>query len=132
MTEAKSFTISKGLVWQAWLRVKTNKGTAGVDGQSLADFEHNLGGNLYKLWNRMSSGSDFPPPVMRVDIKKKDGGTRPLGVPTVADRIAQTVVKLVMEPLVEPVFHKDSYGYRPKRSAHQALAVARKRCWQRE
>ena len=80
----------------------------------------------------MSSGSYFPPPVMRVDIKKKDGGTRPLGVPTVADRIAQTVVKLVMEPLVEPIFHKDSYGYRPNRSAHQALAVARKRCWQRE
>ncbi len=80
----------------------------------------------------MSSGSYFPPPVKRVDIKKKDGGTRPLGVPTVADRVAQTVVKLIVEPLVEPVFHENSYGYRPNRSAHQALAVARKRCWQRE
>ena len=132
MTEAKPFTISKRLVWQAWLRVKANKGAAGVDGQSLADFENNLGGNLYKLWNRMSSGSYFPPPVMRADIKKKDGGMRPLGVPTVADRVAQTVVKMIVEPLVEPVFHENSYGYRPNRSAHQALTVARKRCWQRE
>ena len=132
MTEAKPFTISKGLVWQAWLRVKANKGAAGVDNQSLTDFENNLGGNLYKLWNRMSSGSYFPPPVMRADIKKKDGGTRPLGVPTVADRVAQTVVKLIVEPLVEPVFHENSYGYRPNRSAHQALAIARKRCWQRD
>ena len=97
-----------------------------------ADFEANLSGNLYKLWNRMSSGSYFPPPVMRVDIDKKDGGTRPLGVPTVADRIAQTVVKMIIEPLVEPVFHENSYGYRPNRSAHQALAVARKRCWRRD
>ena len=95
MTKAKPFTISKGLVWQAWLRVKANKGAAGVDGQSLTDFENNLGGNLYKLWNRMSSGSYFPPPVRRAVIKKKDGGTRPLGVPTVADRVAQTVVKLI-------------------------------------
>lgn len=132
MTEAKPFTISKGLVWQAWLRVKANKGAAGADGQSLTDYERNLGGNLYKLWNRMSSGSYFPPPVMRVDIKKKDGGTRPLGIPTVADRIAQTVVKLIVEPLVEPVFHENSYGYRPNRSAHDALAVARKRCWRRD
>ena len=131
MTEAKPFTISKRLVWQAWQKVKANKGAAGIDGQSLADFEVNLGGNLYKLWNRMSSGSYFPPPVMRVDIDKKDGGTRPLGVPTVADRIAQTVVKMIIEPLVEPIFHENSYGYRPHRSAHQALAVARKRCWRR-
>ena len=131
MTEAKPFTISKRLVWQAWQKVKANKGAAGIDRQSLADYEVNLSGNLYKLWNRMSSGSYFPPPVMRVDIEKKDGGTRPLGVPTVADRIAQTVVKLTIEPLVEPVFHENSYGYRPHRSAHQALAVARKRCWRR-
>ena len=132
MTEAKPFTISKRLVWQAWQKVKANKGAAGIDGKSLADYEVNLSGNLYKLWNRMSSGSYFPPPVMRVDIEKKDGGTRPLGVPTVADRIAQTVVKLIIEPLVEPVFHENSYGYRPHRSAHQALAVARKRCWRRD
>ena len=132
MTDAKPFTISKRLVWQAWQKVKANKGAAGIDGQSLADFEANPGGNLYKLWNRMSSGSYFPPPVMRVDIDKKDGGTRPLGVPTVADRVAQTVVKMIIEPLVEPVFHENSYGYRPYRSAHQALAVARKRCWRRD
>lgn len=132
MTEAKPFTISKRLVWQAWQKVKANKGAAGIDGQSLADFEANLGGNLYKLWNRMSSGSYFPPPVLRVDIDKRDGGTRSLGVPTVADRVAQTLVKLIVEPLVEPVFHENSYGYRPNRSAHQALAVARKRCWRRD
>ncbi len=132
MTEAKPFTISKRLVWQAWLRVKANKGAAGIDGQSLSDFEIHLGGNLYKLWNRMSSGSYFPPPVMRVDIAKKGGGTRPLGVPTVADRIAQTVVKLIIEPVMERTFHENSYGYRPNRSAHDALALARKRCWRRD
>lgn len=132
MTEAKPFTISKRLVYEAWRSVKANKGAAGIDGQSLADFEINLGKNLYKIWNRMSSGSYFPPPVMRVAIEKKDGGTRLLGVPTVADRVAQTVVKLIVEPLVEPVFHENSYGYRPNRSAHQALAIARKRCWRRD
>ena len=132
MSETKPFTISKSLVYQAWLRVKANKGSAGLDGQSVADFEQSLGRNLYKLWNRMSSGSYFPPPVMRVDIQKKDGGTRPLGVPTVADRVAQTVVKMIVEPVVEPVFHENSYGYRPNRSAYQALAVARKRCWYRD
>ena len=133
MTEAKPFTISKELVYQAWRSVKANKGAAGIDGQtSLSDFETNLGKNLYKIWNRMSSGSYFPPPVMRVAIDKKDGGTRLLGVPTVADRVAQTVVKLIVEPLVEPVFHENSYGYRPNRSAHQALALARKRCWRRD
>lgn len=132
MTEAKPFTISKELVYQAWQSVKANKGAAGIDGQSLADFETNLGRNLYKIWNRMSSGCYFPPPVMRVAIEKKDGGTRLLGVPTVADRVAQTVVKLIVEPLVEPVFHENSYGYRPNRSAHQALALARKRCWRRD
>ena len=132
MSETKPFTISKQLVYQAWLRVKANKGSAGIDDQSVTDFEANLGRNLYKLWNRMSSGSYFPPPVMRVEIQKKDGGTRPLGVPTVADRVAQTVVKMIVEPVVEPVFHENSYGYRPNRSAHQALAVARKRCWHRD
>ena len=132
MTETKPFTISKQLVYQAWLRVKANKGSAGIDDQSVTDFEANLGRNLYMLWNRMSSGSYFPPPVMRVEIQKKDGGTRPLGVPTVADRVAQTVVKMIVEPVVEPVFHENSYGYRPNRSAYHALAVARKRCWQRD
>jgi group II intron reverse transcriptase/maturase len=100
-----------------------------VDGQSIAEFEVNLADNLYKLWNRMSSGSYFPPPVRRVDIPKADGGTRPLGIPTVADRIAQMVVKRSLEPLVEPQFHHDSYGYRPGKSALEAVGVARQRCW---
>jgi group II intron reverse transcriptase/maturase len=100
-----------------------------VDGQSIAEFEVNLADNLYKLWNRMSSGSYFPPPVRRVDIPKDDGGTRRLGIPTVADRIAQMVVKRFLEPLVEPKFHHDSYGYRPGKSAIEAVGVARQRCW---
>jgi len=111
------------------LRVKANKGAAGVDEQSIAEFEQGLQGNLYKLWNRLSSGSYFPPPVRAVEIPKRDGGSRVLGVPTVADRVAQTVVRSYLEPLVEPVFHRDSYGYRPGRSAHDALGVCRERCW---
>lgn len=129
MSEAKSFDISKHLVWEAYERVKANKGAAGVDGQSLAVFEKGLKGNLYKIWNRMSSGCYFPPPVRLVEIPKGDGKLRPLGIPTVSDRIAQTVAKLVLEPLVEPIFHRDSYGYRPGRSALDAVGVARKRCW---
>ena len=129
MTEAKPFDVSKQLVWEAYKRVKANRGAAGVDGQTLSDFEEDLKGNLYKIWNRMASGSYFPPPVRRVEIPKGDGGTRPLGIPTVGDRIAQTAVKMVLEPLVEPKFHKDSYGYRPGRSALDAVGVARKRCW---
>jgi group II intron reverse transcriptase/maturase len=100
-----------------------------VDGETLAMFEKELRGNLYKLWNRMSSGSYFPPAVRLVEIGKESGGTRALGIPTVADRIAQTVVKMVLEPLVEPSFHEDSYGYRPGKSALDAIEVARKRCW---
>jgi RNA-directed DNA polymerase len=125
----KSFEISKMAVWEAYRRVKTNKGGAGVDGESMAEFEVDLKANLYKLWNRLSSGSYFPPPVRAVEIPKRDGSSRTLGVPTVADRIAQTVVRGYLEPCVEPVFHKDSYGYRPGRSAHQALRVCRERCW---
>jgi RNA-directed DNA polymerase len=109
--------------------VRANRGAAGVDGVSLAAFEKDLTGNLYKIWNRMSSGSYFPPPVRLVEIPKANGGVRPLGIATVADRVAQTVVKMVLEPLVEPRFHPDSYGYRPGRSALDALGVARKRCW---
>jgi group II intron reverse transcriptase/maturase len=127
--KAKPFCIAKRDVWEAYRRVKVNQGAAGVDGQSIAEFEENLSNNLYRLWNRMSSGSYFPPPVRRVDIPKGDGRTRPLGIPTVSDRIAQMVVKRYLEPIVEPVFHEDSYGYRPGRSAHQALAAARQRCW---
>jgi RNA-directed DNA polymerase len=127
--EAKPYVIPKQLVWDAYQRVKANRGAAGVDGESLAAFEKDLKGNLYKVWNRMSSGSYFPPPVRLVEIPKDNGGTRPLGIPTVADRVAQTVVKMVLEPLVEPAFHPDSYGYRPGKSALDAVGVARKRCW---
>jgi RNA-directed DNA polymerase len=110
--EEKSFQIPKQLVWEAYRRVKANKGAAGVDGQSMNDFEEDLKNNLYKIWNRMSSGTYFPPAVKAVEIPKPHGGgTRILGVPTVADRIAQTVVAMRLEPLVEPVFHPDSYGY---------------------
>lgn len=113
MSKAKPFSISKRVVLDAFIKVKANKGAAGVDGQLIAEFEKALKSNLYKLWNRMSSGSYFPPPVLTVEIPKDDGGIRPLGIPTVADRIAQMVVKLYLEPEVEPHFHPDSYGYRP-------------------
>ena len=128
----KSFEISKSAVWEAYRRVKANKGAAGVDEQSIQEFEQDLHGNLYKLWNRLSSGSYFPPPVRAVEIPKKDGSSRVLGVPTVADRIAQVVVRSYLEPHVEPVFHGDSYGYRPGRSAHDALGVCRERCWRND
>ncbi len=128
----KSFEISKSAVWEAYRRVKANKGAPGVDEQSIEEFEQDLSGNLYKLWNRLSSGSYFPPPVRAVEIPKQDGGLRVLGVPTVADRIAQVVVRSYLEPDVEPVFHEDSYGYRPGRSAHQALGVCRERCWRND
>jgi group II intron reverse transcriptase/maturase len=129
MPEAKPYVIPKQLVWEAYRRVKANRGAAGVDGESLAAFEKDLKGNLYKVWNRMSSGSYVPPPVRLVEIKKDNGGKRPLGIPTVADRVAQTVVKMVLEPAVEPRFHPDSYGYRPGKSALDAVGVTRKRCW---
>jgi RNA-directed DNA polymerase len=125
----KSFDISKQLVWEAYRKVRANMGSAGVDEQSIADFETDLKSNLYKIWNRMSSGTYFPPPVRAVEIPKASGGTRVLGVPTVADRIAQTVVALQLEPRTEAIFHRDSYGYRPRRSAHHALARCRERCW---
>ncbi len=128
----KPFDIPKRLVWEAYRKVAANKGAAGVDGQSIAEFEEDLKGNLYKLWNRLSSGAYFPPPVRGVEIPKKAGGTRMLGVPTVADRIAQTVVCMVLEPTAEPVFHPDSYGYRPGRSALHAVAKARRRCWEND
>jgi len=126
----KPFAISKLSVWEGWRQVKANKGAPGVDGQDLESFEADLRNNLYKIWNRMSSGTYFPPPVRAVQIPKPHGGGfRELGVPTVADRVAQTVVAMFLEPLVEPRFHRDSYGYRPGKSAHDALVVCRARCW---
>lgn len=129
MNKAKPFCISKRIVWEAYKRVKANKGAAGVDEISITEFEKDMKNNLYKLWNRMSSGSYFPPPVRSVEIPKSSGGQRVLGIPTVADRIAQTVVKMYLEPKLEPHFHRDSYGYRPGKSAVQAVGVARERCW---
>lgn len=126
----KPYDIAKRAVWGAYQQVKANRGAAGIDDETIAMFEQTLPKNLYKLWNRMSSGSYFPPPVKQVEIPKAKGGTRKLGIPTVADRIAQTVVKQIIEPKLDPMFHPDSYGYRPGRSAKQAVAVTRKRCWQ--
>jgi RNA-directed DNA polymerase len=129
-TQDKPFRIPKLLVWEAWRQVKANKGAPGVDGQDLKQFEADLQGNLYKIWNRLSSGTWFPPPVRAVEIPKPHGdGVRMLGVPTIADRVAQTTVAMFLEPLVEPRFHPDSYGYRPGCSAHDALATCRQRCW---
>jgi RNA-directed DNA polymerase len=127
--KVKSWSIPKRWVWEAYERVKVNRGAAGVDGQTIEEFEKDLKDNLYKLWNRMSSGSYLPPPVKRVQIEKRDGGKRPLGIPTVSDRIAQAVVKAYLEPELEKHFHPDSYGYRPGKSALEAVGVARQRCW---
>ena len=127
----KPFDISKRLVWRAWKQVKANKGAAGVDGVSIEEFEADLKDNLYKIWNRMSSGTYFPPPVRAVEIPKADGGTRVLGVPTVGDRVAQTVAALTLEPRTESIFHDDSYGYRPGRGQLDAVAKCRERCWSR-
>lgn len=129
MSKTKPFNISKWQVMQAYKLVKSNKGTAGIDKQSLLNYEENLSDNLYKLWNRLSSGSYFPPPVKAVSIRKKSGGERVLGIPTVGDRIAQTVVKLEFEPSVEPFFLEYSYGYRPNKSALDAVSITRQRCW---
>ena len=129
MSEAKPFSISKQEVWEAYQKVKANHGAAGVDGQSIAEFETRGKDNLYRLWNRMSSGSYFPPPVRTVTIPKANGGERTLGIPTVSDRIAQRVVKSRLEPVVDPLFHPDSSGYRPGKSALEAVGQTRQRCW---
>ena len=129
ISKTKPFSISKQVVWEAYRRVKANQGAAGVDGQSIKDFEVGLKDNLYKIWNRMSSGSYFPPPVRTVEIAKSDGRLRRLGIPTVSDRVAQMVVKMYLEPDVEPNFHPDCYGYIRGRSALDAIGVVRKRCW---
>lgn len=132
MSKTKSFCISKAIVWESYRRVKSNQGGCGVDQCSIEDFEKDLKNNLYKIWNRMSSGSYMPPMVARMDIPKGNGEIRSLGIPTVGDRIAQMVVKMYFEPELERTFHHDSYGYRPSRSAHDALARTRKRCWQND
>jgi RNA-directed DNA polymerase len=132
MRDAKPFSISKNAVMTAFERVKANKGTYGIDEQSIESFELDLKNNLYKLWNRMSSGSYFPKPVKAVAIPKKNGGTRTLGIPTVEDRVAQMVAKLYFEPTVEKLFYEDSYGYRPNKSAIHAIEATRKRCWQKD
>jgi RNA-directed DNA polymerase len=129
VNSAKAFDIPKAIVWDAYMDVKRSGGGPGVDSQTMDEFESDLKNQLYKIWNRMSSGSYLPPPVLRVEIPKADGGVRQLGVPTIADRIAQAVVKRYLEPIVEPQFHEDSYGYRPGRSALDAVARARERCW---
>jgi group II intron reverse transcriptase/maturase len=132
LEQAKPFSITKRQVWEAYKRVKANKGAAGIDGQTIEAFEEDLSGNLYKLWNRLASGSYFPSPVRRVEIPKGDGGMRPLGIPTVSDRVAQMVVKDYLEPELEKYFHPDSYGYRPGKSALDAVGMARKRCWKND
>ena len=132
MHSAKSWEISKKLIWEGYLKVKANGGAAGIDKVTLKQFEIKLGDNLYRIWNRMSSGCYFPPAVKAVEIPKKTGGVRVLGIPTVADRIAQAAARILLDQKLEPVFDPDSYGYRPGKSAHDALAVVRKRCWKRD
>ena len=129
MKESKQYNISKKVVLEAYKKVKFNRGSAGVDGVDFEKFEENLKDNLYKIWNRMSSGSYFPSPVLAVEIPKKNGGTRTLGIPTISDRIAQMIARMYLEPKVEPIFHKDSYGYRPNKSAIDAVGKVRERCW---
>lgn len=129
MSESKQYEIPKRMVIEAYKRVKANKGSAGIDGVDFEAFEKRLNNNLYKIWNRMSSGSYFPSPVLAVEIPKKSGGVRRLGIPTITDRIVQMVARMYVEPVVEPMFCDDSYGYRPNKSALDAIAMTRKRCW---
>lgn len=129
MQVSKPYNIPKMIVMEAYRRVKANKGSAGIDGMDFEEFEKHLKKNLYKIWNRMSSGSYFSSPVLAVEIPKKAGGTRRLGIPTIYDRVAQMVAKMYIEPVVEPIFHEDSYGYRPNKSALDAIGQTRKRCW---
>lgn len=127
--ETKSIPISKAMVWLAYKRVRANKGSAGIDSVTMEQFDVDLSKNLYKLWNRMASGSYFPPAVKEVEIPKKDGKVRKLGIPTISDRIGQMVVKMYLEPRLEHIFNPNSFGYRPNKSAHQALEQVRKNCW---
>lgn len=130
--ETKSIPISRQMVWEAYQKVRSNKGSAGVDAISMEEFDADRRKHLYKLWNRMASGSYFPPAVKEVEIPKKDGSVRKLGVPTISDRVGQMVVKMFIEPRLEALFSTNSYGYRPNRNAHQALAEVRKNCWKQD
>jgi RNA-directed DNA polymerase len=127
--QSKGFEITKQEILTAYKKVKANKGSAGCDGITIEEFDKDMKNNLYKIWNRMSSGCYFPKPVKLVEIPKLDGTKRPLGIPAVSDRIAQQVVKARLEPHIDNVFHEDSFGYRPNKSAHDAIAKARQRCW---
>lgn len=129
MSESKQFEIPKRAIIEAYKKVKANKGSAGIDGIDFDAFEKKLNNNLYKVWNRMSSGCYFPSPVLAMEIPKKTGGTRRLGIPTIEDRIAQMVARMYVEPVVEPMFCDDSYGYRPNKSALDAIEMTRQRCW---
>jgi RNA-directed DNA polymerase len=130
--ETKSIPISRQMVWVAYQKVRSNKGSAGVDKVGMEEFDANRSKHLYKLWNRMASGSYFPPPVKEVEIPKKDGKVRKLGVPTISDRVGQMVVKMFIEPRLERIFSRNSYGYRPNKNAHQALAKVRVNCWKQD
>jgi len=130
--ETKSIPISRQMVWEAYQKVRSNQGSAGVDAVSMQEFEADRSRHLYKLWNRMASGSYFPPPVKEVEIPKKDGSVRKLGVPTISDRVGQMVVKMFIEPRLEAEFSPNSYGYRPNKNAHQALAKVRENCWKQD
>ena len=126
---AKPFDIPKQVVWKAYLKVKSNQGAGGIDNVTIEAFDKEVGKNLYKLWNRMSSGSYMPSAVKLVEIPKGNGEMRPLGIPSVSDRVAQMCAVLLLEPIIDPLFHESSYAYRPNRSAHQAVEAARRRCW---
>ncbi len=127
--ETKSVPVSREQIWSAYKKVKANKGGGGVDSVSMEEFDADRSKYLYKLWNRLASGSYFPPPVKEVEIPKKDGKVRKLGIPTIADRVAQMVVNDYLEPRFEAIFSESSYGYRPNRNAHQALSSVRENCW---
>lgn len=130
MSQGKAFEIPKKLIWQSFQDVKRNRGAPGCDGETIKDFEEKRDRNLYKIWNRMSSGSYLPPPVLEKKIPKGDGRERTLGIPTVGDRVAQGAVKILLEEKLDPLFHEDSYGYRPNKSAHHAVEKAKQRCWE--
>jgi group II intron reverse transcriptase/maturase len=132
LNKTKSVPISTTMVWEAYKKVRRNKGSAGVDEISMAEYDANRSKHLYKLWNRLASGSYFPPPVKEVEISRKEGKIRKLGIPTISDRVGQMVVKDYLEPRFEKIFSPNSYGYRPNKNAHQALESVRNNCWRQD